>query len=585
MASNIIPSDPVKLADQLVKDPAIQKASVPDLQEKPVASRASVASNSSAPSYVTLEPHNPSVGFRGRGSYRGKQNQRKPHQTIRERISMNEIFAPDFKKYYIMKANNEVNLWKTVNTITANKELEKYIKGTPKRVTELKNGTLLIEVNNKEQATKIQQIKYLNNVSVSVIEHSTLNFTKGTIRCKRFAEVSDDVLLEELRNASVTELYKIKRKEGNELKPTGTIILTFDKCNLPSHVKIGWKSFEVREYIPAPRRCFKCQTFNHSSKSCHTPDAICVNCGELEHGRECYAPPHCSNCEGPHQASDRTCFYYKMEKEILTVKTRDKVSYSEAKRIVLKRINNETTTYAGIVRESRKTPNTLNLNKKSPPVMPGNNTESSTNHIKQSTAQSPLLAQQPTTSSNAATTTNQFITGTSVRSQPTSSHTINNNKDRGNEPIKQTCKETTMTANSTPCSLRNITTIITPLNDRKEDNNNNKKRSIVEQNDNKANQPKIAKVRADGSQLKGSGEEIPPPQREPRGRQQQTRQQLSNITGGAVAPSSGLPGLQQGVEMEMEYAISPSPIITTRKPETRNRSSSRDNREHARDKR
>ena len=103
--------------------------------------------------------------------------------------------------------------------------------------------------------------------------------------------------------------------------------------------------------------------------------------------------------------------HIRIEKEILTVKTRDKVSYSEAKRIVLKRINNETTTYAGIVGESRKPPNTLNLNKRFLPVMPGNNTERSTNHIKQSTAQSPFLAQPPTTSSNAATTSNQFITG------------------------------------------------------------------------------------------------------------------------------------------------------------------------------
>ena len=31
---------------------------------------------------------------------------------------------------------------------------------------------------------------------------------------------------------------------------TGTIILTFDRCTLPTNVKIGWKSYEVREYIP-----------------------------------------------------------------------------------------------------------------------------------------------------------------------------------------------------------------------------------------------------------------------------------------------------------------------------------------------
>ena len=40
----------------------------------------------------------------------------------------------------------------------------KYLKDNPKRVTELKNGALLIEVSSKDQADKIKQIKRLNNI-------------------------------------------------------------------------------------------------------------------------------------------------------------------------------------------------------------------------------------------------------------------------------------------------------------------------------------------------------------------------------------------------------------------------------------
>ena len=66
-----------------------------------------------------------------------------------------------------MKAIGDINLWKEADIIKANKELERYLKGAPKRITELKNGALLIEVNNKEQANRIRQIKYLNNLNVS----------------------------------------------------------------------------------------------------------------------------------------------------------------------------------------------------------------------------------------------------------------------------------------------------------------------------------------------------------------------------------------------------------------------------------
>ena len=43
------------------------------------------------------------------------------------------------------------------------------------------------------------------------------------------------------------DVCKIKRKEQNDLVCAGIIILTFDHCFLPTHVKIDWKSFEVGE--------------------------------------------------------------------------------------------------------------------------------------------------------------------------------------------------------------------------------------------------------------------------------------------------------------------------------------------------
>ena len=72
----------------------------------------------------------------------------------------------------------------------------------------------------------------------------------------------------------------MKRKIDGDLINTGTIILTFESCDLPKNVKIGWTSFEVRKYIPDPRQCFQCQKFNHGSKTCRSQVEVCNRCGE-----------------------------------------------------------------------------------------------------------------------------------------------------------------------------------------------------------------------------------------------------------------------------------------------------------------
>ena len=170
-----------------------------------------------------------------------------------------------------------------------------------------------------------------------VKKHNSLNYAKGSIGSKRYIDTDYDTLIAKMED-HVVDLYKVQRKELGEFVKTGTMILTFDTCNLPSHFKIGWKRFEVREYIPAPRRCFKCQVYNYSSKSCYAQQTVCVNCGESQHGTECHSPPHCVNCD-EHPASDKTCFYYRFEKEILTINIREKVRYSEAKKTALKTLS------------------------------------------------------------------------------------------------------------------------------------------------------------------------------------------------------------------------------------------------------
>ena len=291
-------------------------------------------------------------GRNQRGGFRNQRSQRNSHLNIFP--ALNEDKNANHKKFFLIKAKDPSieNLWLDLDTIQANHDLERSIQGTPTKITELRNGSILVQTANQLQSTKIVQIDKLHNTEVIVQEHPTLNRTKGTIRSERFAKLSNEALLGELSKFNVTDIYKMQKKEGNTYKNSGTIILTFDTCVIPSTVKIGWTNLDVREYIANPRQCYRCQKFNHSAKSCRATSDICNRCGEPNHrGMDCNKPEKCVNCKKPHRSSDRKCFFYIFEKEIETIKTREHCSYKDAKAKVLQMNFNPNKSYASLLKE------------------------------------------------------------------------------------------------------------------------------------------------------------------------------------------------------------------------------------------
>ena len=126
-------------------------------------------------------------------------------------------------------------------------------------------------------------------------------------------------------------MYNIKIKVSGVVGRTSVFIATFDACFLPQEVTIGWTRCTVREYIPSPRRCFKCNKYGHGSKTCRQELSTCVICGEREHGSHCDKTPKCNHCGEEHAVSAKDCFF-KLEQECLAIQTREKCSYAEVKR-------------------------------------------------------------------------------------------------------------------------------------------------------------------------------------------------------------------------------------------------------------
>ena len=210
---------------------------------------------------------------------------------------------------------------------------------TFKKIRQTKEDTLLVQVANECQAKKVLGLRKIAGVDISISANRYLNQVKGVIFNRKLMRYSEEVLQKELEDQGVIEVKRIKRREGSTLVDTPMLILTFDKEQLPDKIMAAWYAMDVRQYQPAPRRCYNCQKFGHLGSNCRSKQSICVKCSTEKLEAHTCSRTRCANCSEPHQASDKNCEFYKMEKEVLSIQSSDKLSYPEARRIVYHRYN------------------------------------------------------------------------------------------------------------------------------------------------------------------------------------------------------------------------------------------------------
>ena len=160
-------------------------------------------------------------------------------------------------------------MWKRINN------WNKYYKENLKKVTELREGTLLIEVMNGKQSEAVKKLRILDGSCGEVLDHGTLNQVKGMIYYKNKPGCTEEDILSAVKDQNVSSIYNIKRRVLGIIDKTLIYMLTFDACILSLNVTIGWTQCPIREYVPPSRRCFNYNRYGHGSTAAYTLISHC----------------------------------------------------------------------------------------------------------------------------------------------------------------------------------------------------------------------------------------------------------------------------------------------------------------------
>ena len=307
----------------------------------------------------TSSPPNPHGAFKPNAPTQKTSKTTKGRNSVRpkntsSRPSLEEVFGTrKFDRYFSIRPNGESNLTR-LNMFKVDRAIRNKIGICEKISEDFQNRSWTVEVRSEEQGRRLMDMTTLLQESVTVAPHEIFNQSRGVITCSMLKGYSDDDITEGLAEHGVIQCRRIiKNPKSPTPDPTSTLILTFNTSNPPDSIIIrtGLKE-RVRPYIPLPRRCYKSQLYGHSGAKCRRDLPVCARCGgdagENHKAETCQLPIKCIHCNQPHYVSSKNCPKYLYEKEIITIKTKEHLTFAEARAKVNATHNPRSRTYANI---------------------------------------------------------------------------------------------------------------------------------------------------------------------------------------------------------------------------------------------
>ena len=193
---------------------------------------------------------------------------------------------------------------------------DRWWRATQKTVKKTRNGNLLVNVDSQRQAEIILKMKTFHTMKCRAYPHEKLNTSKGVIWSKELVLATEEEIASALGKQVATNIRRISIRKGEEQIPTNSYILTFNQLRTHKEVKISYYPERVKQYVPVPLECFKCQKYGHHREACRERQT-CAKCSEkdLEHMEEkSLKEIRDANCQQDHPACARSCNVYKKRK-------------------------------------------------------------------------------------------------------------------------------------------------------------------------------------------------------------------------------------------------------------------------------
>ena len=199
-------------------------------------------------------------------------------------------------------------------------------------IKRLFNGSLILTCNKKSDSDNLLKCVLFGNVApVIVTPHRSLNSSKGVIKNWELANTDPEEIKREL--PFITDVHRISVKRNNVEIKTNTMILTFNSSKVPVFIRSGYLNVPVTQYIPNPLRCYKCQSFGHTTNKCKR-NLVCARCSEIDHNdQQCQKEYKCSNCKENHPSYSKKCAYFKKEFDIQSIRVKNGISFFDARKL------------------------------------------------------------------------------------------------------------------------------------------------------------------------------------------------------------------------------------------------------------
>lgn len=255
--------------------------------------------------------------------------------------AIQKSYKHNARNYNIVISNkNENEKLPSMNPIELKKDIKDKINKKIDKINNLKytrNGKIIISTDDADCAVEVLKIQKLLNteVKLNVIWE---NITSRVLIHNIQTSIKLESLYKELKYSNpdidVKDLRRFIRPGTN--KTDSPVLVTILGLDVPDRIKYWLTSYKTELFIDRPRSCGKCHKFDHTTRFCKETAAYCGRCNELQHGR-CFVTEDkcvCHNCLGNHPTNSKTCEFYKQEQKILEFKCLNRLTVTEARRLM-----------------------------------------------------------------------------------------------------------------------------------------------------------------------------------------------------------------------------------------------------------